>query len=60
MRLEFTIIIENDEWDEEEYDEKSERTVVLENSDLINMIEQRIILEENEYVDSIWIVKEQK
>lgn len=60
MRLEFTVIVENDEWSEEEYDEKSERTVILEDSDLRYAIERNLALEKEEFIDTVWIVKEIK
>jgi hypothetical protein len=58
MRLEFTLVIENDEWSDEEYDEKSERTVILENADIVDAIKRILPLEEGEYLEDVWIVKE--
>ena len=60
MKLEFTIIVDNDDWSEEEYDEKSERKVILEEKDLKYAIERKIDLEKEEYIDDVWMVKEIK
>lgn len=58
MRIQITYIVENDNWTDEEYDEKSERTVILEQSDIINAIERLIVLEEGEYIEDIYSAKE--
>ena len=60
MRLQITYLVENDGWSEEEYDEKSERTVILETSDLVRAIERIITLEPGEAIDDVWRIKELK
>lgn len=58
MRIQITYIVENDNWTDEEYDEKSERTVILERSDIVNAIEQLIVLKEGEWIEDIYSAKE--
>lgn len=60
MRLQITYLVDHDDWSDEEHEEKSERTVILENPDIVTAIERLIVLEEGEYIECPWIVKEVK
>lgn len=60
MKLEITVIVDHDDWSDEEYDKKSERKVIVTNSDLIDIIEQNLPLEKGEFIESLWLVKEIK
>lgn len=58
MRLEITYIVDNEDWSDEEYEEKSERTVILETCDIVNAIERLIVLNPGESVEDIYKTKE--
>ena len=58
MRLQITYMVENEAWTDEEWEEKSERTVIFENCDIVHMIKRLAVLEVGEEIDRILTVKE--
>ena len=58
MEIEIKYTVDNDNWSDEEYQEKCERKIIIDESKIFDILDQLVALEKDEFLDVIISLKE--
>lgn len=58
MEIEIKYTVDNDNWSDEEYQEKCERKIIIDESKISDILDQLVALEKDEFLDVIISLKE--
>lgn len=53
MEIEIKYTVDNDNWSDEEYQEKCERKIIIDESKIFDILDQLVALEKDEFLDVI-------